>query len=66
MNAYGKHAISIEEFSEQFSIGKTKIYSEIKRGRLKAKKLGRRTLITLEAAHNWIDMLPEIGDQSCK
>ena len=63
MNPNGKYALSIEEFSEQFSIGKTKIYSEIKRGRLKAKKLGRRTLITLDAAHEWINALPEINEK---
>ena len=36
------------------------IYKEIKAGRIKAKKLGIRTLITAEAEQAWLDSLPDV------
>lgn len=57
MNPYEKHAFSIEEFCRLYSIGKTKTYEEIKDGKLKIKKVGRRTIITAEAAKEWLEAL---------
>jgi len=37
------------------------IYKEINEGRLKAKKLGKRTIITPEAEKDWINNLPDYG-----
>lgn len=53
----GKLAYSILEFCEIAGIGKTKAYEEIAAGRLKAKKVGSRTLIT--NAPEWLDSLPD-------
>lgn len=50
-------AIDIPTFCRMFSIGKTLVYSEIKAGRLKIKKAGRRTLISSQAAHEWFNSL---------
>ncbi len=35
------------------------IYKEIREGRLIAKRLGRRTLITVEDERRWLDSLPD-------
>ena len=35
------------------------IYKEIREGRLKAKKIGKRTVITPEAEQDWINNLPD-------
>ena len=37
-------AYSVDDFAELVGIGRTKIYQEIRDGRLRAKKLGSRTL----------------------
>jgi excisionase family DNA binding protein len=57
MNA-SKKAYNIKEFCKCFSIGRSKIYAEIKAGRLRAIKIGRRTLITLADAEEWLFCLP--------
>ena len=51
-----KGALSIDEFRAWSSIGKTRIYKEIKSGRLKITKIGRRTIITLEHAVEWLEL----------
>ncbi|MCB1782629.1 MAG: helix-turn-helix domain-containing protein [Alphaproteobacteria bacterium] len=40
-------------------IGLTKLYEEIKSGRLKAKKFGKRTLVTAAALEDWLNSLPD-------
>lgn len=40
-----KAALSIEEAQEYLGLGRTKLYSLLKTGKLKALKLGKRTLI---------------------
>ena len=50
---------SIKSVAERYSISTQTVYREIKRGRLKAKKLGKRTIITEEAEQAWVDSLPD-------
>lgn len=50
----------VAEFAKLFKIGVTKTYDEINQGRLKAQKLGRKTLIRREAALAWADALPAL------
>ncbi len=52
--------LSIDEFSGRNGICRSKVYEEIKVGRLIAVKVGRRTLITLEAERTWRESLPRI------
>lgn len=49
-----KSAFSIAEFCEAVSIGRTRAYFEIKSGRLKVVKVGRRTIITAMEIQNWL------------
>ena len=44
-----------KEAASNLGIGLTKLYAEIKEGRLCALKFGNRTLITTEAQKNWLN-----------
>jgi len=52
-----KPALSIAEFCEAVSIGRTRAYVEIKSGRLRVLKVGRRSLITVKEMHAWLQRL---------
>lgn len=56
-----KIAFSIEQFCKWAGIGRSLTYKEIESGRLTARKVGRRTIITMSAALAWLDALPESG-----
>ena len=45
--------MSIQDFCERYDIGRTKAYEEINAGRLRARKAGRRTIITADDAEDW-------------
>jgi hypothetical protein len=55
-----QRAMSIRAFCEIFDIGRTSAYAEIKAGRLKVRKAGRRTLIGNDDAEEWWRSLPAI------
>jgi excisionase family DNA binding protein len=54
-------AFSIKDFCDQYGIGRTTAYEEIKAGRLKAVKVGRRTLVPVESGQDWLQALPKVG-----
>lgn len=54
-----KIVYTINEVIELTGLSRSKIYQEIREGRLKAKKCGRRTLVTSEALQNWSEQLAE-------
>ena len=51
---------SLDEFARQNDIGLTTVRGEIKAGRLAARKVGRRTIITAEDAKAWQEQLPKV------
>jgi hypothetical protein len=51
-------AVSILRAGQISGVGRTLIFAEIKAGRLKAKKCGRRTLILLCDLQEWLQALP--------
>lgn len=55
---HSRRAFSISEFCLRYGIGRTNAYQEIAAGRLRAVKVGRRTLITCDAAEAWLAELP--------
>ncbi|MGC1779768.1 MAG: hypothetical protein WBB34_17685 [Xanthobacteraceae bacterium] len=57
---FSPRAFSIGEFCCRYGIGRTNAYQEIAAGRLRAVKVGRRTLITQDAAEVWLARLPEL------
>jgi excisionase family DNA binding protein len=58
---FSPRAFSIPEFCRRYGIGRTNAYQEITAGRLRALKVGRRTLITHDAAEAWLAALPELN-----
>jgi excisionase family DNA binding protein len=56
-----QRALSIAEFSERYGVGRTTTYEEIKSGRLRARKIGKRTLIIVDDAEQWLRHLPLVG-----
>jgi excisionase family DNA binding protein len=56
---FHKPALSIREFSEATSLGRTRVFEEIKLGHLHAIKVGRRTLITGEELYRWLHAFQE-------
>ena len=51
---------SLNEFARQNAICLTTVRGEIKAGRLAARKIGRRTIITAEDAKAWQERLPKV------
>ena len=59
-----KLALSIAEFCEAVGIGRSTAYVEIKSGRLRVSKCGKRSLITVDDARAWLRRLAETDEQS--
>ncbi|OAI30446.1 hypothetical protein A1351_22835 [Methylosinus sp. R-45379] len=53
-------AFSVEEAARRASVGRTIIYAAIKLGLLKARKVGRRTVILEVDLREWLDSLPTL------
>jgi hypothetical protein len=51
-------ALSIPQFCQHYDVGRSKTYQEINAGRLKARKIGRKTLIV--NADEWLATLPDM------
>jgi hypothetical protein len=54
-------ATDIASFGKSHGLSETTVYKEINEGRLQASKVGRRTIITDEAAAEWRARLPQIA-----
>lgn len=58
--ALEKRSYTVDEFMAAFGIRRTKTYEEINSGRLKARRVGGRTLIAREDAEAWLGSFPTI------
>lgn len=54
-----KVAYSISELTAVVPVCRTRIYEELKIGRLKARKSGKRTLILADDLTEWLRVLPD-------
>jgi excisionase family DNA binding protein len=63
-SASEKRAFSIAEFCDRYGIRRTKTYHEIKAGRLRIVKVGRRSLVTETDAEAWLAALPSLKSGS--
>ena len=52
--------MSIAEFCQRYGLGRTTAYEEIKTGRLRGRKVRKRTLIAEDDAEDWLRQLPTI------
>jgi len=55
-----REAFSVREFCARYGICKQTFYDEIHRGRITAKKLGKKTVILRTDADAWAASLPEL------
>ena len=51
-------AYDIDGVTKAASTGRSTVFKEIKEGRLKARKVGRKTIITRDDLKAWLDALP--------
>jgi excisionase family DNA binding protein len=58
----GKIAHSVDSACEAADVGRTSIYEAIRAGELKARKLGRRTIILDDDLREWLASLPSFGE----
>lgn len=57
-------AVPILEAIRLSGMGRTKLYQEINAGRIKARKLGKRTLIEMRSLRAYLDALPPYETKS--
>jgi excisionase family DNA binding protein len=53
--------MSVKEFAARCGIGRSKAYEEIAARRLRALKVGTRTIISEDDAEDWLTRLPLMG-----
>jgi hypothetical protein len=51
-------AMSVAEFCRWGCIGRTKLYAEVKAGRITLRKIGAKTIILRRDAEAWLSSLP--------
>ena len=56
-----QRAMSLAGFCQRYNIGRTKAYEQIKLMRLRARKCGKRTIITEDDAEEWLRRLPTLA-----
>jgi excisionase family DNA binding protein len=58
MDHIEKRALSVDEAAKAAGVGRTTLFEEIRRGRITARKVGRRTIITTDDLDAWLKSLP--------
>ncbi len=53
-------AFAVREFCARNGICRQTFYDEIRRGRLHAIKLGKKTIVTAESERAWLESLPPL------
>lgn len=57
-NNSSRGAFSVDEFCAWASIGRSKFYKEVAVGRLRLRKIGRKSVVTMPDAQAWLSSLP--------
>ena len=58
-NLNPKGAFSVDEFCGWASIGRSKFYQEVAAGRIRLRKIGRKSVVTMPDALAWLSELPD-------
>ena len=59
-----KGALTVDEFCGWASIGRSKFYQEVAQGRIRLRKIGRKSVVTTPDAIAWLSSLPQSGGSS--
>lgn len=62
----GKLAYSIAELPAIISVGRSHLYEEIRAGRLRTVKVGRRTLVLADDLQAWLRAKPDATSPSAR
>lgn len=62
-NSLDRGAMSVDEFCAWASIARSKFYREVGAGRIKLRKIGRKSIVTMTDAQNWLNALPVVGSK---
>ncbi len=54
-------ALAVDEFCGWAGIGRSKFYQEVAEGRIRLRKVGRKSVVTVPDALAWLESLPEGG-----
>ncbi len=54
-------ALTVDEFCGWACIGRSKFYQEVQEGRIRIRKVGRKSVITVSDARIWLESLPDGG-----
>jgi hypothetical protein len=60
MDITNREAFAVREFCARYGICRDTFYSEVKRGRLRALKLGKKTIVLKVDAESWAKSLPAL------
>jgi excisionase family DNA binding protein len=60
MDTNNREAFAVREFCARYGICRDTFYSEVRRGRLRAVKLGKKTLVLKAEAETWAASLPNL------
>ena len=52
-------ALTVDEFCRWASIGRSKFYQEVTEGRIRLRKVGRKSVVTVPDARAWLESLPD-------
>jgi excisionase family DNA binding protein len=61
MDITNREAFAVREFCARYGICRDTFYEEVRRGRLRALKLGKKTIVLKVDAESWAKSLPELG-----
>lgn len=54
-------ALTVDEFCGWASIGRSKFYQEVNEGRIRLRKIGRKSVVLMTDANAWLANLPDAG-----
>jgi excisionase family DNA binding protein len=63
-NTGKRRAFGIDEFCRRYGVGRTTAYAEMAAGRLRRRKVGKRSLVAEDDAEAWLASLPTITPPS--
>lgn len=56
-----KGALTVNEFCSWASISRAKFYREVTEGRIRVRKIGRKSVVIVTEARSWLENLPVGG-----
>jgi excisionase family DNA binding protein len=60
MESINREAFAVREFCARYGICRQTFYDEVHRGRLRAVKLGKKTIVLRADADAWVSSLPKL------